>query len=97
MAKIVWSLRAMNDRKKIFEYWNDRNKSTTYSNKLNTIFKQTLILINDYPLLGKRTNFEHIRLKIVKNYFIFYKKTETHLIVLPIWDCNQDIKNLHLI
>ena len=97
MVKIVWSIRAMNDRKKIFEFWNDRNKSTIYSNKLNAIFKQTLILICNYPQLGKKTNIEHIRLKIVKNYFIFYKKTETHLIVLAIWDCNQDINNLHLI
>jgi len=97
MAKIVWSIRAMNDRKKIFAYWNDRNKSTIYSNKLNAIFKQTLILINDYPHLGKKTNIEQVRLKIVKNFFIFYKNTETHLIVLAIWDCNQDLKNLHLI
>lgn len=96
MAKIVWSLRALDDRKRIFDYWNNHNKSTTYSNTLNATFKQIINLISDYPHLGKRTNIEHVRLKIVKDYIIFYKITETHLIVLTIWDCNQDIKNLHL-
>lgn len=96
MAKIVWSLRAFDDRKRIFEYWNNHNKSTAYSNKLNAKFKHIVNLISDYPHLGKKTNFDQVRLKIVKDYFIFYKKTEPHLIVLTIWDCNKDIKNVQL-
>jgi len=97
MAKqIVWTVRAQHDRERIFGYWNERNKSTVYSNKLNSIFKKTLILISDYPHLGKRTNFDQVRLKIINNFYLFYKITDKHLVVLSIWDCNQDLKNLNL-
>ena len=35
--KVVWSLRAQNDRKKIFYYWNKRNKSNNYSIRLKWV------------------------------------------------------------
>jgi len=94
--KIIWTLRAQNDRKRIFEYWNERNKSSAYSNKLNSLIKQTLKLLSRNPHLGKSTDIDQVCLKIIKNYFIVYKITQTHLIVLTLWDCNQDITNLKL-
>ena len=94
--KVIWTLRAQNDRIRIVEYWNDRNKSTAYSNKLNSLIKQTLKLLGQYPYLGKSTDIDQVRLKILKNYLIVYKLTQTHLIVLALWDSNQDIKNLKI-
>ena len=76
MAKqIIWSFRAQNDRKEIFDYWNNRNKSTTFSRKLNSLIKYTLRLISKYPLIGKKTNKENIRIKILKDYLIIYEVT----------------------
>ena|ERR1035437_4889816 len=95
-GKVNWTLRAQNDRKRIFEYWNERNKSSAYSNTLNSLIKQTLNLLGKYPHLGKSTDIDQVRLKIIKNYLIVYKLTQTHLIVLTLWDCNQDITNLKL-
>jgi addiction module RelE/StbE family toxin len=95
MAKqIIWSLRAQNDRKEIFEYWNNRNKSTTYSKKLNRLIKNSLQLISKYPLIGKKTDKENIRVKILKDYLIIYEVTEKQIIVLTIWDCRKNPEDL---
>ena len=94
--QIIWTQRARDDRKRIFEYWNSHNKSTIYSTKLNTLIKQSLKLTPKYPKIGRKTSFEQVRLRIIKNYLLFYKTTDNHLIVLSIWDCKQDQTNLKL-
>jgi len=96
VKQIVWTIRARGDRKKIFEYWNSHNKSTVYSTKLNILIKQSLNLIGKYPQIGKKTNFDQVRLRIIRNYFLFYKVTDRHIVVLSVWDCNQDITDLKL-
>lgn len=40
VRRVIWSIEARNSRKNIFEYWNNRNKSKVYSNKLNALFIQ---------------------------------------------------------
>lgn len=56
MAKeVVWSLRAQKERKEILEYWRLRNKSNTYSKKLNQLFKESVKIITDFPQIGKPT------------------------------------------
>jgi plasmid stabilization system protein ParE len=35
VEKIIWSLKAQEDRKQILNYWINRNKSTYYRVKLN--------------------------------------------------------------
>ena len=57
MAKqIIWSKRAQTDRKEILKYWNKRNKSNTYSKKLNGLFKEAVRLISQYPEIRKFTD-----------------------------------------
>ena len=57
MAKeVVWSLRAQNERKEILEYWRLRNKSNTYSQKLDQLFKESVKIIADFPQIGKPTD-----------------------------------------
>ena len=41
--------------------------------------------------------FHDIRLKIVKNYFLTYRETETKIEILTIWDYRQDPENLNRI
>jgi len=55
VKRIVWSLTAQQDRKNILEYWNDRNKSKTYSKKLNELLKSSIKLISTHPNIGKET------------------------------------------
>lgn len=61
MAKqIIWSRLAHTDRLHILEYWIKRNRSATYSKRLNQIFEHTAALIGKYPKLGKQTEIEGI-------------------------------------
>lgn len=96
VKQIVWTARAREDRKRIFGYWNSHNKSTIYSTKLNILIKQSLNLTCKYPQIGKKTVFDQVRLQIIRNYLLFYKITDRHIVILSIWDGNQDLTNLIL-
>ena len=54
--KIIWSLRALNDRKNILIYWIERNKSTRYSYKFNQLFKDAVALLSEHPFVGRPTD-----------------------------------------
>lgn len=95
VKQIIWSTRAQNDRKEIFKYWNTRNKSNTYSKKLNELFKEAVRLIFEYPEIGKPTNDKNARIKIVREYLIIYEiDDKDRLLILTIWDSRQSPKKL---
>jgi toxin YoeB len=88
--QIVWTFQAQDDRKRIFQYWNDRNKSNLYSKKLNRLFTDSLKLVCKRPLIGKRTAIPNVRAKIVRDYMLFYEITTEHIVVLTVWDSRQN-------
>ncbi len=91
MAKqIIWSQQAQEDRKRILEYWIRRNKSSTYSKKLDKGFREALNLISKYPRIGKQTDDKKTRIKILKDYLLIYEETKDSVILLTIWDSRQD-------
>jgi toxin YoeB len=91
MAKqVIWSKLAHQDRKSILEYWIRHNISDLYSNRLNQIFENTVDLISKHPKIGKKTEVQDIRIKIIKNYFLTYRETPTTIEILTIWDSRQD-------
>lgn len=91
MAKrIIWSLRAQEDRKSILAYWAKRNKSNAYSIKLDTLFREALILIKNNPQIGKPTTIEQARVKTVRNYLLIYEEFEDAILLLTIWDSNRN-------
>ncbi len=98
MAKqVIWSLRAQSDKKEILDYWRQRNKSNTYSKKLNELFKESIKIILDFPQIGKVTDDTKARIKIVRDYLIIYEETETQIFILTIWDSRQDPEKLEKI
>ncbi len=92
--KIIWSLNAQKDRKNILQYWNKKNQSNRYSIKLNKLFKDAVKIILNYPGIGKLTDKENIRIKIVKDYLIIYEDLEKEIHILTIWDSRQNSLNL---
>ena len=95
MAKrIIWSKRAQNDRKEILNYWTNRNKSKVYSRKLARLFKEAVKLIANYPEIGKPTDQEYIRIKIVRDYFLIYEIDREQIFILTIWDSRQNSEKL---
>ncbi|EDM43381.1 hypothetical protein SCB49_01462 [unidentified eubacterium SCB49] len=98
VKQIIWSRRAQADRLDILNYWNQRNKSKTFSKKLNELFKEAVKLIAEYPEIGKLTDDKNARIKIVSDYFIIYELDEEYrLYILTIWDSRQKPEKLEQI
>lgn len=95
MAKqVIWSNRAQEDRRNILSYRLKRNGSNTYSKKLDYLFKEAIRLVKIFPQIGKPTDKENIRVKIVKSYLIVYEDTAATIYILAIWDSRQDPERL---
>ena len=94
--KVIWSLRAQTDRKDILRYWIQRNKSNYYSVRLNKLFEEAANLISVFPNVGKKTEQENIRIKIVRNYLLVYEEFENEIHILAIWSSHQDHSNLKI-
>lgn len=92
--KIIWSRRAQNDRKEILSYWLKRNKTNTYSKKLNGLFIEAVKIISDYPDIGKITDEGRARIKIVGDYIIIYEIEKETILLLTIWDSRQNPEKL---
>ena len=93
VKQIIWTKLAHLDRFQILDYWIKRNKSVIYSKKLNQIFEETATLLSKHPKIGKETDVQNVRLKIVKDYFFTYRETESSIEILTIWDSRQNPDN----
>ena len=92
--KIFWTSTAIKQRNHIFEYWNERNKSTTFSKKLNLKIKERVKLLKANPELGKNTKFNNTRTISLGHYSILYKKIDLKIVITGFWDNRQDSKKL---
>ena len=88
--KVVWTQRAQNDRRRILKYWKDRNKSNVYSTKLALLFKDSVKIVSEFPKIGKPTDDINVRIKIVRDFYIFYEETNNQIQLLTVWDTRQD-------
>ena len=95
MAKeIVWTEKAQNDREKILKYWISRTGSEAYSIKLNFRFIEIVTILAEYPAIGKISEVENIRFKIVSDYKIFYTVSPDTINIITVWDTRQDPEQL---
>jgi toxin YoeB len=90
VKRVIWTRRAQNDRKAILTYWIERNQSKAYSKKLDQLFRHAIQIIRDYPGIGKPTNEKAIKIKIVKDYLIIYRREGSVIYILTIWDSRQN-------
>jgi toxin YoeB len=91
---IFWTHTAVMQRDYIFDYWNNRNKSATYSKKLNLTIRRRIELLKSQPEMGKKTNFGETRTISLGHYSILYKIDEPKIIITGFWDNRQDPKKL---
>lgn len=96
MVKIIWSSKAVSDKKSIFEYWNLRNKYPLYSIKLNQLFELKLQQIADNPLSGISTEMENVRAILTEEYYIYYSAKADQIRILRIWDARQNPETFEL-
>ena len=92
--KIFWTSTAIKQRNFVFEYWNERNKSNTYSKKLLKNITERTVQLKKYPDIGKETNYKNHRSISLGHYSILYKKEIGKIIITAFWDNRQDRKKL---
>lgn len=92
--KIVWTQNANQERKEILSYWAERNQSKAYSLRLNKLIKNAVQLAAQYPHTGRKTVLKDVRVKIIRDYLLFYEVNKTSIVVLTIWDSRRHEKTL---
>ncbi|MFT6053852.1 MAG: toxin YoeB [Roseivirga sp.] len=96
VKQVVWSPRAQSERKSVLKYWLNRNKSKTYSLKLNLLIKEGISLILSNQEIGRKTDVPNVRIKIVRDYLIFYEVQNETIYILSFWDSRQNTEKLRL-
>lgn len=98
MAKkeIKWTLKAIHDKLDILDYWIERNKSKTFSAKLDKLFDKSIDSLSNQPEQGKKTTYKNIRIKIVRHYLIYYLIREQYIEVVRIWDARRNPKKIKI-
>ncbi len=92
--KIVWTETAAKQRREILKYWTDRNKITTYAEKLIEITAKHLKVISKNPEAFKETEIDEVRESAMGHFSLYYKITANLIIVMAFWDNRQEPKTL---
>ncbi len=97
MAKeIVWTQTSIQDRYKIYEFWLIKNKSDLYSEKLEKLFTEAANLLAEFPEIGTQTDFSEVRVKVVRDYKLFYISLTNSIQIIRIWGARQNPEDLEL-
>ncbi len=92
--KIVWTETAAKQRREIFRYWTERNKSTIYAEKLIEVTAKHLKVISKNPEAFKDTEINDVKESAMGHFSLYYKITPDQIIVMAFWDNRQDPKKL---
>jgi len=89
--KIIWSLRASKELDQTFNYWINKNKSNSYSNKIidETLRKINLIIEN--PKIGIESKKSRLRrVLILDNFSLSYKLSKNKIHIVSFFDNRRD-------
>ena len=92
--KIIWSANAKAYKIETLKYWVVRNKSNLYSKKLNILLKEAVNLIAISPGIGHLTIKENIRVKIIRDYLIFYEICTESIFIHSIIDGRRSLEEI---
>jgi len=76
------------------KYWTERNQSTAFAEKLIEVTAKHRKVILKNPEAFKETEFDSLRESAMGHFSLYYKITETQIIVMAFWDNRQDPKKL---
>ncbi|HET7360383.1 MAG TPA: type II toxin-antitoxin system RelE/ParE family toxin [Salinimicrobium sp.] len=94
--KINWTVRALENKFDIFDFWINNNSSTKYVEKLEILFNEALKTAAIFPSAGIPTEIKNVRMILVRNYKIFYRIKPDSIEVITIWDGRRNPKNLKI-
>lgn len=94
VKRIIWSIRAKEEKKSILLYWRRKNKSNVYPRKLNTLFNNAIrgLAISQIP--RKKADYGDAFVKLVRDYLIIFQEDENTIYILSIWDTRQNPQKL---
>lgn len=93
--KVKWSKWVLRDLGKIATYWDHRNESTSYSDRVTGELIRTVNLLLKMPFLGKRTFKKDTFLKIIaKHFLIVYRVSKEKITILRLTDTRRDPEKL---
>jgi len=87
---VVWTDTAKRQRRTIFIYWNARNHSKTYSERLRKHIQLRTNQLVRHPYSGKESKFPDTRITSLGHFSIVYRLTQEQIIVFGFWDTRQD-------
>jgi plasmid stabilization system protein ParE len=91
--KIIWSKLSIEKLEEILDFYEIRNGNNNYSKKLYSKIVRDVNLLKLSAKIGVQTDEENIRGLIITDYIVFYEITQKTIVILTIWDCQQNPKN----
>ncbi len=82
VKKIIWTQKARKELIEILEYWNNRNKSTRFSIKLNKLVEEQINLISEFPNISRATDIPNVNVKVIHKYLLYYEVVDDVLYIL---------------
>jgi len=92
---VEWTITAERQFFDVLDYWRHRNKSASYSEKLAEVVWERTEFIAKKPYSFVQTNFPGTRKASLGHFSIYYKVTQTKVIITAFWDNRQDPKKLY--
>ena len=89
-SKIVWSNRAIKRLYGILEFYVQRSKSKSYSEKLYQFFQKEIKILLKFPETGLKTTEEYTRGIIIQDFIFYYQITDDKIFIHTVWDCRQN-------
>lgn len=92
--KLTWATSAKIHRKEILAYWINRNKSKTYSRKLNSLFNEFAEMIMLYPEISVELPNQNCRKRLIRDFYFIDTINENIIEIVTIWDTRQNPEKL---
>ena len=92
--KVIWTETSRRQRRFVLEYWLHRNGAPDFSIRLLKIISDRVKIIAKYPNSFRLSQFKDTRVSVFGHYSIFYKITDTQIIITGFWDNRQDPEGL---
>ena len=94
--KVVWQPLATSQLREIVDFYDNRNDSTKYTERLLKEIDHMLSLIDDNWQIGEKVNKENVRRMVVENFLIYYLVTPNSVDVLSIRDGRRKPKKFKM-
>ncbi len=88
--KVIWSETAVKQRRGIFEYWNKRNQSTSYAERIRVLVSKRIELIKKNPTSFLTSEYEEMHVTVIEHFCLYFKVVNEGILVTAFWDSRQD-------